>query len=113
MRVCWAACLGGCSDKISGEHIITDGVFFTDTVKVKGLPWYPDFKTIGLASLVKNALCRRHNSRLSTADARAIQLRDAVCDTAGLSEGRKLMATGKVGRLRGSAWMASLLSDGA
>jgi len=92
MRTCWAACLGDCSDKISGEHIITEGVFLADAVKVKGLPWcLDDFKTIGLASFVKNVLCEEHNSRLSEADVGAIQLRKAVCDTASLSEVRKLM----------------------
>ena len=95
MRACWAESLGGCSDKISGEHIITDGVFLTDTVSVRGLPWCPDFKTIGLASLVKNVLCVRHNSELSTADQGAIQLRNAILDTTALSEGRKLMAAGQ------------------
>jgi hypothetical protein len=92
MRTCWATCLGDCSDKISGEHIITDGVFLVDAVKVKGLPWCLDeFKTIGLASFVKNVLCVGHNSRLSEADAGAIQLRDAICDSADLSEARKQM----------------------
>jgi len=92
MQTCWAACLGDCSDKISGEHIITDGIFLADSVKVKGLPWcLDDFKTIGLASLVKNVLCTHHNSRLSEADASAIQLRKAVCDLAELSEERRLM----------------------
>lgn len=95
MGACWAACLGNCSERISGEHIITNGVFLADAVRVKGLPWCPDFKTIGLASFVKNALCRRHNSELSTADIAAIQLRNAICDTAGLSQGRNLTATGK------------------
>ena len=95
MRACWAACLGNCSGNFSGEHIITEGVFLTDSVRVKGLPWCLEFKDIGLANLVKNVLCRRHNSELSPADLGAIQLRDAICDTAGLSEGRKLMATGK------------------
>lgn len=92
MRRCWASCLGDCSDKISGEHIITNGTFLTDTVKVKGLPWCVDeFKEIGLASLVKNVLCTDHNSRLSEADAGAIQLRKALCEVADLSELRKQM----------------------
>lgn len=93
MRKCWAACLGDCSDKISGEHIITNGAFLTDAVKVKGLPWcLDDFKTVGLASLVKNVLCTRHNARLSEADAGAIELRKALCNSADLSESRKRMA---------------------
>jgi hypothetical protein len=92
MGTCWAACLGDCSDKISGEHIITDGVFLVDTVKVKGFSWcLDDFKTIGLASFVKNVLCTAHNSRLSEADVGAIQLRKALCDSASLSEVRKKM----------------------
>jgi hypothetical protein len=92
MRRCWASGLGDCSDKISGEHVITNGAFLTDTVKVKGLPWCVDeFKGIGLASLVKNVLCTNHNSRLSEADASAIQLRKALCDMADLSELRKRM----------------------
>jgi hypothetical protein len=92
MRTCWAAWLGDCSDKISGEHLITNGAFLTDTVKVKGLPWCVDeFKTVGLASLVKNVLCTNHNSRLSEADAGAVQLRKALCDVADLSESRMRM----------------------
>lgn len=92
MSTCWAACLGDCSDKISGEHIITEGVHTTNTVRVKGLPWcLHDFKTIGLASFVKNVLCTSHNSRLSETDIAAIQLRDALCESARLSEARKIM----------------------
>jgi hypothetical protein len=84
--------LGDCSDRISGEHIITDGVFLSDSVKVKGLPWcLDDFKTIGLASFVKNVLCAEHNSRLSEADVGAIQLRKVICDSASLSDARKLL----------------------
>jgi len=84
--------LGDYSHKISGERIITYGVLLADAVKVKGLPWCVDeFKTVGLASLVKNVLCTDHNSRLSEADAGAIQLRKAICDSADLSESRKRM----------------------
>jgi hypothetical protein len=92
MRRCWASCLGDCSDEISGEHIITAGVHLSETVKVKGLPWcVHEFKEIGLASLIKNVLCTNHNSRLSEADAGAIQLRKALCGVADLSESRKRM----------------------
>lgn len=92
MRTCWAASLGDCSDKISSEHIITDGTFLADAVKVKGLPWCLDgFKMVGLATLVKNVLCTDHNSRLSGADIGAIQLRKTLCEIADLSESRKRM----------------------
>jgi hypothetical protein len=92
MRTCCAACLSNCSDKISGEHVVTKGAFLADTVKVKGLSWcLDDFKTIGLASLVKNVLCTNHNSRLSEADAAAIQLRESLCNSADLLEARKRM----------------------
>jgi len=91
MQSCWAAPLGDCSDKISREHIITNGVFIDDGVRVKGLSWCLDeFKTIGLASLVRNVLCTAHNSRLSEADNCAIAFRKAICDSIYLSEARKL-----------------------
>lgn len=94
MRKCWAACLGDCSEKISSEHIITNGAFLTDAVKVKGLAWWVDeFKTIGLASLVKNVLCTYHNSKLPEADVGAVQLRKALCDSADLSESRQQLPT--------------------
>lgn len=38
MGRCWASCLGDCSDKISGEHVITAGIHLSETMKVKGLP---------------------------------------------------------------------------
>lgn len=88
-KECWAACLGDCSETISGEHIVSGGSFTDESVKVKGLPWCADeFKTIGLAGFVKNVLCRRHNSRLSPLDEGATQLRKAPCDIVDLSAER-------------------------
>jgi hypothetical protein len=58
MDKCWAACLGDCSDKMSREHVITEGVFLSDDIKVKGLPWCrDDFTVIGLTNLVRKNLC--------------------------------------------------------
>jgi hypothetical protein len=48
-----------------------------------------EFKTIGLESFVRKVLCDHHNSRLSPVDAAAIELRDALCEIAALSEARK------------------------
>jgi hypothetical protein len=83
MNKCWAACLGDCSDKISGEHIVTAGIFSTQKVHVQGFSWCMDApKEIGLASAVKKVLCTEHNSRLSPVDEAVIQvfgaLREAV-----------------------------------
>ncbi len=89
MNRCWAACLDGCSDKISGEHIVTRGTFTDDSVRVKGLPWCAtEFKTIGLSSFVKKALCREHNSRLSEVDNAAIEFRKTLCEIVDLSSER-------------------------
>jgi hypothetical protein len=69
MIECWAACLGGCSDKISREHLISRGVFLTDEVVVQGFSWCRhERKTIGLANFTAKILCQKHNSELSEVD---------------------------------------------
>ena len=79
MKKCWAASLGNCSDKMSGEHLVTAGIFSTETVMVQGFPWCMNSpKEIGLNSLVRNVLCTDHNSRLSPIDEAAISLSDAL-----------------------------------
>jgi hypothetical protein len=71
---CWAASLGDCSNKITGEHILTRGIFPQDEIYVQGLQWCPDeLKLIGLASLTAKILCSKHNSRLSEMDTAAVQ----------------------------------------
>jgi hypothetical protein len=95
MRRCWASCLGNCSDKISGEHLISAGLFTQDSIRVKGLAWCrDDFKTVGLASLVRNVLCARHNSLLSEVDVGAIQLSKAILESESLSQSRNAMTPG-------------------
>lgn len=72
MDRCWAKPLGGCSDRLSGEHVFTAGLF-GDTVFVQGFDWCKDPKQITNKSLVKNILCTNHNSRLSPLDKEAIK----------------------------------------
>jgi len=82
MNTCWAACIGDCSDKISAEHIFTEGLFLENEVKVKGFSWCLDeFKAIGVATLVKKVLCTFHNSSLSETDNAAIGLIKAIRST--------------------------------
>jgi hypothetical protein len=92
MRACWAACLGACSDKITREHIFTEGLFLDDAVKVKGFSWcLDDFKTVGLAALVKKVLCAAHNSMLSEVDNAAIGLMKALRAAVELNNARALL----------------------
>lgn len=71
MSACWASCLGGCSAKISGEHVISQAFFdASDTVKVHGLHWcMEEPKQIGMAAATANILCTTHNAALSPLDA--------------------------------------------
>jgi hypothetical protein len=69
MSRCWAAVLGGCSSKVSGEHPISKSQYGgAETITVQGFPWCPQPKVIGLASAVANILCKTHNEALSPVD---------------------------------------------
>jgi len=69
---CWATCLGDCGGGMTGEHRVSKGLFATDEIMVQGFHWCLDVpKKIGLASLVANILCKRHNNALSELDAAA------------------------------------------
>ena len=92
MRKCWAACLGNCSDKMSGEHIVSAGLFTADMVVVQGLSWCKDQpKTIGLSNLTRNILCAHHNSILSPVDDAAVKAFDVIRECVRLTDARALM----------------------
>jgi hypothetical protein len=94
---CWAKTLGGCSDKVSREHLVSRALFVGDTITVQGLPWCKGgAKTIGLANLTAKILCRRHNSELSELDSAALKVFDAFREAARLSNVRS--------KLRPSVW---------
>jgi len=72
MSRCWASSLGDCKGGITGEHTVSQGLFDTNEIMVQGFPWCADApKKIGLASLVANILCKRHNNALSELDSAA------------------------------------------
>jgi hypothetical protein len=96
MHKCWAAPLGDCSDKLSREHVISDSVFESTKVKVKGMSWCLDeWKEISLKSLVRKTLCESHNSRLSETDNAAMGLRKTLCESADLSTARASVSSTK------------------
>lgn len=76
-KLCWAACLGDCSNKISGEHVVSKGLFADQSqIFVQGMSWCKDKpKQIGINNFTRRILCSKHNSELSGAD-------DAAIDTA-------------------------------
>jgi hypothetical protein len=92
MRTCWAKSLGNCSDSLSGEHLVSAGLFATDTVCVQGLSWCRDEpKTIGLPNLTRNILCTSHNSALSPVDEAAIKAFNVFRECVRLTDVRQLM----------------------
>jgi hypothetical protein len=79
MNVCWAACLGNCSDKMSREHIVTKAIYLDNEVTVSGMPWCANEpKKVGLASLTAKVLCVFHNSALSEIDQAALGFAEAM-----------------------------------
>lgn len=77
---CWAETLGNCSGGISREHIISASQFDTASITVVGLPWCPEPKSVGLASLVAKNLCRHHNTELSPSDREAARFKRRLDD---------------------------------
>lgn len=78
-RVCWAREHSNCNGGISGEHLISKGIFKGKAVKVQGLPWSgPLPKTVGINALTANILCRDHNARMSPVDKEGAGLFHAI-----------------------------------
>jgi hypothetical protein len=70
MKTCWAACLGGCSDTISREHLVSRNLFVDEELTVEGFPWCKGQSVkVGLGALTSKILCKKHNSDLSDVDA--------------------------------------------
>ena len=69
MDNCWADSIGGCSTKISGEHIVSKSIFEDEFLNVSGVAWLSDsILTLPKKSLEANILCTTHNSKLSNLD---------------------------------------------
>jgi hypothetical protein len=64
--ICWAECLGDCSEDPSREHILTESTIQGPELSVRGLPFLQG-KTITLhkSQFKSNILCRKHNNGLS------------------------------------------------
>jgi hypothetical protein len=90
-RKCWARSLGECAGPISGEHIVTAGLFDSETVTVRGFSWCVEPKKVGLAGLTRKILCRKHNSGLSIVDSCSISTFKTFRECGDLSDTRQKM----------------------
>src|SRR5216684_5814407 len=87
---CWAKPIGGCSAKMSREHLISASVFPGRTVMVQGFPWCKDTPAeIGLSGLTAKILCEKHNKDLSPLDEAADRAADTLRAMHQLHETRK------------------------
>lgn len=76
---CWAHSVSECCDIQSGEHYISKGIFTEKLVAVEGFKKLgANEKIVSINNLVRNCLCRKHNSLLSPFDYAAIKLREAI-----------------------------------
>ena len=92
---CWANSLNDCCEKITREHIISEGVL-PDLIDIQGFSWCTVAKTnFPKARLVSKILCETHNSRLSLLDSSAIEISKQFKQFKNLSDERR-----KVVRIR-------------
>lgn len=74
LKVCWARGIGGCGGGLSGEHVISDGLFTGSVVGIAGGPWTEgEVRPFGKNKLKRRILCVRHNSALSPVDREGIR----------------------------------------
>lgn len=97
MDGCWAKALGGCSNKLSREHLVSAALFPGKyPVDVFGFPWCNgETKRIGLANLTSKILCTFHNNSLSPLDIVAGNAFQAFNDSAALANKRVITASSK------------------
>src|SRR5207245_4901734 len=89
---CWANQLGGCSQKITREHVVSRGLFDSEQIMVQGFKWcLNEPKKIGLSNLVAKILCKRHNNDLSDLDAAALRAFDIFRESIRLNQIRGKM----------------------
>lgn len=97
---CYMLATHGCSDTLSREHLISEGVLGVlaeKTVTVTGLPWLKgQTKELPFSALVASNLCTRHNSLLSPIDDAGAKLFEAVqtCGTTAASPSLEFLLSG-------------------
>jgi len=97
---CYMRATNGCDTKLSGEHLISEGVLgilADEQIEVSGLPWLKGkSKTLGFQALTARSLCTRHNSLLSPIDAAGADFFQALqsCGTTASGPGLRFLLSG-------------------
>lgn len=75
MDKCWASIIGGCSNKLSGEHYISKGLWLgRPLITISGFEWLKgEEKTLPVQKLTGRILCTSHNNQLSPLDSEAVE----------------------------------------
>lgn len=68
---CWAACFGDCEGEITAEHLVSKSLFPDGIVFVEGFDWCKNIKKVGINSLTRKILCKKHNNDFSILDSEA------------------------------------------
>ena len=68
---CWAACFGDCEGELTAEHLISKSLFPDGIVFVEGFDWCKNLKKVGINSLTRKILCKKHNNDFSVLDSEA------------------------------------------
>jgi hypothetical protein len=82
---CYLRELNSCSDKITGEHYVSQAalrVLADEMIDVSGFPWLKrgESRVMTFASMTSNCLCAAHNNALSPLDAVAGEFFQAIKD---------------------------------
>jgi len=80
-RRCWASVVGGCSEKLTGEHVVGNALFEAEILEVSGVEKIAQSgasKAVGKGNLTAKILCGNHNSALSPLDGEVVALHAAI-----------------------------------
>lgn len=88
--ICWAACLGRCSEEHSREHIVTESTLRGPQLNIRGFPFlHGSTITLHKRQFKSNILCKTHNNALSRVDEAGTVAFDALGDPASPSPRRR------------------------
>ena len=68
---CWAGYFGDCKGEITAEHLVSKSLFPDGIVFVEGFDWCKNIKKVGINSLTRKILCKKHNNDFSILDSEA------------------------------------------